>query len=255
MLTLMRHILRMRLINFQPARASALIAVALCVLAGCSEQAQPPAGQGILATDPLVARALNDPLMVDPDLAYRNEANAAVTIRHDHALPPFIATDELANQAREAARTQLLEDGRIPGLPFPVVEQAPAELSSQKLAPEMLKAVGGPANCAQGLHEGLIWATDMPGPSQIMPHGLVQQAAGSDTAECTVRIVRYLTPVGQEDALQYHFALADRARLYTTYYEKPERVLVGDGRTEQLVIHTREGPGGMSAVDMIYWVK
>ncbi len=236
-------------------KAVAASAAALCVLVGCSEEPDTQAVESILATDPLLSRALSDPLMVDPDLAYRNEANAAVTIRHDHALPPFVATDELAGLAREAARVELLQDGRIPDLPFPVVEDAPANLSDLSLASEMVEAVGGPSRCIAGLREGMEWAADMPAPARIMPHGLVQQAAANPADGCSLRVVRYLTPVGQEDALQYHFALADRARLYTTYFDKPERALVGDGRTQQLVVHARSGPGGMSAVDVIYWAK
>ena len=47
--------------------------------------------------------------MVDPDLAWRTEANAVVGFREGHPLPPIEARDDAANRAREAARIELLE--------------------------------------------------------------------------------------------------------------------------------------------------
>ncbi|TRD10521.1 hypothetical protein FGU71_00670 [Erythrobacter insulae] len=229
--------------------------LAAMALPGCGSEAEPEAVQSVFSTDPLMARALNDPLMVDPDLAYRNEANAAVTVRYDHALPPLVATDELANQAREAARVELLNDGPIPELPFAFDGDAPGNFADLTDAGALLLAAGGPDPCAAALISGLRWAADMPGPSSIMPHGLVQQAAGVSDAKCTARVVRYVTPVDIGDVMQYHFTLADRARLRPIIYETPESSMIGDGRTEQLVVHVRPGPGGMSAVDLIYWTK
>ncbi|MBV7259567.1 hypothetical protein [Erythrobacter crassostreae] len=232
--------------------APALMGLAL---SACGSEVEPEVTESVVATDPLMARALNDPLMVDPDLAYRNEANAALTVRYDHALPPLVATDELANQAREAARVELLADGQIPPLPFPSSEGGAGDLSNLTTADAIFNAVGGPQECASALEAGLNWSVDMPGPSSIMPHGMVQQAAGVASGNCNARIVRYVTPVDIDDALGYHFARADRARLRPAIYEAPEKSVVGDGRTEHLVAHVREGPGGMTAVDLIYWTK
>nr|WP_298926707.1 hypothetical protein [uncultured Erythrobacter sp.] len=241
---------------FTPSLRIALFAVpAALALTACGTDTAPEDVIGVAATDPLMARALNDPLMVDPDLAYRNEANAALTVRYDHPLPPLVATSELANQAREAARVELLEDGPIPDLPFASGGDASADLATLTKADAMLTAAGGAAECAGALEAGLKWSVDMPGPSKIMPHGLVRQAAGVSNGVCDARIVRYLTPVDIEDALGYHFALADRARLRPVRFETPEQAVVGDGRNEQLVVHVREGTGGMTAVDLIYWAK
>ncbi|MCK0128791.1 hypothetical protein [Erythrobacter sp. F6033] len=232
--------------------STALLGLAL---SACAPEAETVVEQSVVATDPLMAKALNDPLMVDPDLAYRNEANAVLTLRSDHALPPLVATDELANRARDAARVELLAEGQIPALPFPSSDAGPADLSALTKADAMLVAVGGPQECVSSLSEGLNWSVDMPGPSAVMPHGMVQQAAGSSNADCNVRIVRYVTPVDIEDAMGYHFTRADRARLRPVTYEQPEHSIVGDGRTEHFVAHFREGPGGMTAVDLVYWAK
>ena len=233
--------------------ASALMLAVAC--AACSDEPARQPSSEIGETDPLLARALADPLMVDPDLAYRNEANAAITIRYDHPLPPLRASDELAERARNAAQFELLADGEILELPLPGSDRGNNSLAGLRSASAMVEAVGGPMNCAARLEEGLAWAARMPGPSSIMPHGMVQQAAGVEGAGCSLRVVRYLTPVSMDDALQYHFNRANRARLRPAVYASPERSLNGDGRTEHLMVHARPGSGGMSAIDLVYWTK
>lgn len=240
----------------------ALITLALftLALAGCDEAAAPEAEQSIIATDPLLARALSDPLMVDPDMAYRNEVNAAVTIRYDHPLPPLVVNAELANQARNAAWVELLEDGQIAELPIASRDAGRTDFSGMSDAASMVGAVGGPRNCAAKLTAGLSWAAKLPEPAAIMPHGMIQKAAGFEGGECALRVVRYLTPVGIEDALQYHFTRADRARLRPAYYEGPQRMVIGDGltgsgRSRKLIVQARPGPGGLSVVDLIYWAQ
>ncbi|WP_152434120.1 hypothetical protein [Erythrobacter sp. THAF29] len=234
---------------------SALAALcAVAVLPSCSDELPAVAEPDIVATDPLLARALTDPLMVDPDLAYRNEANAAVTIRYDHPLPPLTATDELAESASNLARVKLLEDGPIPELPLPVSDTVP-NLSNITGARALVEQVGGPADCASRLEDDIGWAAQMPGPSAIMPHGMTQQAAGVESAACSMRVVRYLTPAAMDSVMQFHLALSDRARLGPVVYDSPERAIVGKGREEALVVHVRPGSGGLTAVDLIYWKK
>ena len=224
-------------------------------LAACGEEPVPDTETEIAATDPLLARALADPLMSDPDLAHRNEANAAVTVRFDHALPPLVATRELADRARDAARVELLAGGSIPDLPNPSEDDPPARLTAIETAADMVDAVGGPRACIGQLRSGLRWAADLPDPARIMPHAMVQQAAGVENAGCSLRVVRYLIPVGMEDVLHYHYALAGRAQLEPAYYRDAEGALVGASGTEALVVQARPGPAGLSAVDLIYWTK
>lgn len=236
-------------------RLIAPVFACLVALASCAEEPEGGLPSVRVSTDPLMAKALSDPLMIDPDLAYRNEANAAVTVRYDHPLPPLVRTEELANQAREAARVELLADGPIPAMPIVFSGAGPHDFSDLNSADEILRAAGGPSQCATALRAGFEWSIEMPGASAIMPHGLVQQAAGVTNAQCTVRVVRYLAPVDVADVMEYHFTVADRARLRPALYDTPGSMLVGDGRTEQLVVHARALSGGITAVDLVYWAK
>lgn len=223
-------------------------------LVGCGSDRSSEEPQFDRTRDPLVARALADPLMSDPDLAYRNEANSAITVRFDHILPPLAATDEAAERARNAVRVELLKDGPIPEIPAAFAAgDGPGSFAAIATADAMLREAGGPIGCARSLSEGLIFAADMPAAAAIMPHGMTQQAAGSDASGCVVRVVRYLAPVGGSEVIEWHYALAERARLRPVIYGEAEMALVGEGRGEKLVVQARPGPNGLTAVDLVHW--
>ncbi|MHA7818934.1 MAG: hypothetical protein ACX930_04730 [Erythrobacter sp.] len=230
----------------------ALAAASLAALSACGEESG-EAEQAVPLKDPQLARALHDPLMVDPDLAWRTEANAVVAFRDGHPLPPIEAREDAADRAREAARLELLEDGQIP--PLPELSGSGVSLAGLTTAGEMVEAVGGRADCVGEMDSDLQWATKMPSTSSIMPHGMVSQAAGVDSGTCVLRVVRYLTPVGIEDVLEYHFTKVDRARFDIALHRSPEAQLVAERRDQKFSVNVREGPGEMTAVDVVHWRK
>ena len=230
----------------------------LAMLGACSggeEAGGEAAADAVLTQDPLVARALNDPLMVDPDLSWRSEANAAIGFRDGHPLPPFEAREDAAARARDAMRVELLQNGQIPALPVASGEAGAPALGGLNTAGQIIEALGARPDCIERMDGRLDWSTRMPDTSSIMPHGMIRQAAGVDVDNCVIRVVRYLTPVGIDDALEYHFAKADRARFSIERFAAPEAQLRADRRDQAIAVHVREGPGGMTAVDVIHWRK
>jgi hypothetical protein len=231
------------------------IALTALVLAACGGDASERNEPLPAIPDPLVARTLNDPLMVDPDLAYRNEANAALAIRHDHALPPMVATTETAQAARDMARGELLDGGPIADLPLPVAGTAGAALALGMSANDIIAASGAPSGCKGKLEEGLVWAARMPDPARVMPHGMAMQAAGTDGTGCNLRIVRYVTAARIEEALAYHFNRASRAGMTARRFKEPEDMLDAARGAEHMKVYARPGPGGTSAIDIVYWKR
>ena len=231
-----------------------LAVTALAALSACGEETVEQQ-VAVQSQDPQLARALHDPLMVDPDLAWRTEANAVIALRDGHPLPPIEARADAADRAREAARIELLEGGQIPPLPSPSSDDRGVSLAGLSTAGEMVEAVGGRSDCIGQLSDDLTWSTAMPPTSSIMPHGMVQQAAGVDVGNCVVRVVRYLTPVGIDDVLVYHFTKVDRERFDISLNRSPEAQLVAERRDQKLSVNVREGPGGMTAVDVVHWRK
>ena len=233
-------------------RALALLPVLL--MAACTDEARAPTDDAaLIAADPVIARALHDPLMSDPDLAMRNGANAILGFADSGALPVLAATPEAARAAREQARLALLADGPLPELPAPLPPPRGKPLGPMASGADLVAALGAQASCAARLTENFALAADLPPVAAILPQGMVVQAGGADTGPCRLRIIRYQTPAGIEDVLHYHFALAERAGLATARYNQPEDLIAGDNTSgETLVVHARPGPHGLTAVDLLY---
>ncbi len=235
--------------------AGLALALGACDLA-TGEETRPGPGPGAPAPDPVIARALHDPLMSDPDLARRSEANAALTMADSGALPVFTATPEAATRAREAARSQLLAGGPAPALSALSPGSGGTALGDATSLAAMLTAAAMPDACRAGVRPGFEWAAKLTAPAAIMPLGMVDEAAGSEASACRVRAVRYQTAAGLDDALAYHDALAQRAGLAIKRYAEPEAMLVASGkRGETLRVHVRALASGMSAVDLVFWVN
>jgi len=232
----------------------------LCLmLVACSNRAEPPRAPDFtpIATDPVIARALNDPLMTDPDLASRNEADAVIGFVDSAALPVLAATSEQVSKTRDAWRLELLDGGSIPDLP-PASAPLPGTAAPRLLGPlasaaDLLAALGAPDRCAALLRQDFAFAANLPPVATIMPLGMVVQAGGADIAPCRIRIVRYHTAAVPEDALQYHAARAARAGLRITRQTQPEASIAARGTNgETLVVHARAAAHGLTGVTLLY---
>jgi len=228
----------------------AAILPAFIALAACSSGDDEAASDAALIDrDPVIARALGDPLMSDPDLATRNEANAAVGFAGSAALPVLPASSADARAAREALRLELLESGPIPDLPAAQGGDGRA-LGPMSGAADLLAAVGAPGSCAARLSEDFALAASLPPAAALPPRGMVQQAGGSDAPGCRIRIVRYLTAAPREDVLQYHHARALRAGL-RSQREGDAITAVGKG-AQRLAAHVRAAPHGLTGVTLVF---
>lgn len=227
----------------------------MCLMAAaCTDPAEQAASDAaLIVQDPVVARALHDPLMSDPDLASRNEANAAIGFADSGALPVFAGSSEAASAAREALRLELLEAGPIPDLPFPHDGASGKSLGPMTGPATLLAAVGAPAGCAQSLKEDFALAASLPPVAAIPPRAMVVQAGGAEAGGCRIRIVRYVSAAPREDVLQYHFTRAVRAGLYARRYAEPEDSIAATGQGgETLVAHVRKAPNGLTGVTLVY---
>ena len=249
----------MKYIMQQPFAFHLSAAILAFVLAGCDASGGSSPAERIAAKppiDPLISRALNDPLMSDPDLARRSEANAVLAYAVSSALPVLEAGQQSANEAREAARSHLLEGGAIAALPVAEKKPSGASLAEITDPAQLLIASGAPSACLQGLRNGFEWAASLAMPAAIMPLGMAQIAAGSDGPECSVRVVRYLTAASIEDSLVYHHTLASRAGWRVTLHAEPEAILSARGKDhEKMQVHLRAAQGGINAVDVVYWAR
>ncbi|TAD76946.1 MAG: hypothetical protein EAY70_09240 [Sphingomonadales bacterium] len=221
------------------------------ILAACAEAADEAAQDpALIAQDPVIARALHDPLMSDPDLASRNEANAALGFPDSHALPVLAASTEDAQAAREAQRLELLEGGTIPELPLSQDGEGTTPLGPMTGPADLLAAVGAPASCAKSLREDFALAASLPPAAAIPQRGMVMQAGGADAAGCWLRIIRYHTAAPVPDVLQYHLARMLRAGMKG---ERKGDAIIGTGKgAERVAAHVRAAPNGLTGVTLVY---
>ncbi|WP_066532356.1 hypothetical protein [Erythrobacter sp. CCH5-A1] len=226
----------------------------LALLAACGPGEDEAARDAaLIATDPVIARALRDPLMSDPDLASRNEAAAAIGFADSAALPVLTGSSEAAASAREAMRIELLESGPLPDLPPASEAAGPALLGPMSGPQELLAAVGAPGSCAAGLKEDFALAAGLPPAAALPPRAMVVQAGGSEVKGCALRIIRYLTPAAPEDVLQYHHVRAARAGLAPTRHAAPGDSIAARGKgAERLVVSLRKAANGLTGVTLVH---
>lgn len=234
-------------------RPIAPILATFCLATACSEAPPADTDANGVAADPVISRALNDPLMIDPDLAWINEANAAIGYHGNHAVPVFAPDERAAALARDAARIELAEEGAIEELPVAANLDDAESLTGLSTLRELLEAVGAPAECGEGASDDLAWAAQMPKAASIIPHGMVQQAAGSDTGDCKLRLVRYLTQIGAQDALQYHYTRAANAQFEASYKSGKSELIKGEKAGEKVFADIADAPGGLRLVTLVHW--
>lgn len=227
----------------------ALFALMPILLAACSGQPEQP--EIVPERDPLTRQALNEQIMVDPDLAQQNEANAALTGGTDHSLPPVIATRE----AIEAAKLEAADlvggtaNLRPPGTPKAADPLPEVALYS---VTELAKLTSGNAACADKASFTARWAARMPKVLPIYPHGNTIEAAGIDTAGCALRAVRFLTPVSREDVLAFYAAIARKAGLSVAYARAEDiDVLQGAQGNRRYAVYVRRRESGISDVGLV----
>lgn len=191
--------------------------------------------------DPAIAGALNDPIMVDPDLASQNRGNSALQGGGPPSaeLPPDKVGPEEIEQAKAAALA--LVGGKLAALPAPSAALDASRLAGKLTPKAMAEAVPELAKgCTESFEYGFIWAARLPAALPVYPRGHARQAAGSDLAGCRLRVVGFVTPVPAGDVLGFYATSAGKAGLsLTARKEGSDEVLIGTGKGLGFAIFAR----------------
>jgi hypothetical protein len=184
-----------------------LFAVALSALslAAC-DSGEPPHGA---ETDPAIAAALDEPLMTDPELA--GDRGAAVGVVDSRiALPPEDRSPEAIASARKVALEQA--GGALQALPR-AGKGGPGPLGVNLLTAAQVARASGLASaaCVASLEYSNGWAARLPPAIAIYPHAAVQEAAGTDSGTCALRVVHFVTPVPRDEVVAYTLTMARKA--------------------------------------------
>ncbi|MFC6620847.1 hypothetical protein [Novosphingobium panipatense] len=219
---------------------------ALCVAAcGPAEKATVPA-----ESDPALADALNEPLMVDPDLS--GQQGAALSAEGGRVtIPPQDRSPEAVEAARKAALQSA--GGTLRPVPAPVgggsVSLAQDAATAAQVAEQSRLAK---TDCSASVQYSNTWAAKLPDAMPVYPRGAVQEAAGVDGQDCALRVVNFMTPVGVDDVLSFYFTKATAAG-YTAVHrtEGKDHVLGGRKAGRAYVIYARSRSGALTEVDLV----
>lgn len=177
--------------------------LALLLAACTAEEAPAPPPE----RDPASEQALNDQIMIDPDLANQNEANAALTVSSDHSLPLIVATD--AEVAAARAEAAALTSGAQTLVSAPTVRALDdGDRGEIVTLQERAAALPGASRCLRAATRSAAWAARLPGDFPVYPRGATQAVIGTDADRCALRGVRFVTPVALGEVLAFYAARA-----------------------------------------------
>lgn len=161
----------------------------LAAVAGC--KSAPPSPQNVALNsqmpdkadvDPAVARALEDPILVDPDLI--GQSNQGAVLPHN---PP--------------------DTGAVP-----VDPSVPKAAGERPDGPDLGdRAPTHPPGCAQGLAYGLSWSARLPADLPLPSGSQVEEAAGLETAQCHIRAVTLTHAAPPDEMLNFYRTTLKRA--------------------------------------------
>jgi len=202
------------------------LALSLLVISSCQDEPAPPTEK---PRDPVVAQALGDPLMTDPDLSSRNEGAAAITIRMDGPLPVLpVRPEDLAAARAEAAK---LVGGDESLTPVPQARGAVAPLAPGHQPSDHLALLADKTACRAELSESAIWAARLPTALPVYPRGATLAATGGEGSGCRVVAVAFTTPVPRDEVLRFYWARARTAGLAPVHLRaRDAAVLQGQGK-------------------------
>lgn len=222
------------------------------VLGACSEEAVEVDDTG-LAGDPAIVGALGDQIMVDPDLTSQNEANSALsTSARSGALPAEARSPQAVSAAREEAQRLLRDSGGIQSPPSAEVDEGDDKGETLLTVTARAAALSGEGECADKATFTMQWAAKMPLNFPVYPRGSVQEAAGTDTGSCGLRVVNFITPVPPSDVMEFYYSRAINAGFEAQRRMRGEEdTLTGSKGDASFTVALRNLPWGGTEVDLI----
>lgn len=237
----------LRLVGFGLAVGSAL------VLASCGWFGDDAAEQAA-EVDPATTAALGDQITIDPDLVGQNRADSAAFVPSgDGSLPTIDGGAEAIAAARAEALRLVGGPGRMQQAPEPAdgVSAAPAE-AALTAAARAAAAPGGNGDCAARAEYTMQWAARLPAAFPVYPRGAVQEAAGTDAAGCSLRVVNFVTPVPLGEVLDFYYSRARSAGFSARRaVQDGDDVLAGVNGAASFVVYARRLPSGHTEVDLV----
>lgn len=250
--------------SFPKVRIPLLIALALALpLAACGANSDD--GDAVAAldnklvgpgSDPAINAALNDRILVDPELTDSANVNSVKNAEQplSGAIPPDSGYDGDTNIAA-LDNTKLL---RAPK-PTVVVAEDCTNCGAERAATLGALAADqgvarGKGTCEAKLQYGAGWAGRMPPEFPVYPRGRVREAGGVAGGICDIRVVSFTTSVALQDVIDYYYTRARKSGYNAEHQIRAGEHVLGGTRdidAGAYFITFNRHSGGGTAVDIV----
>jgi hypothetical protein len=215
------------------ASMMATLSVAL-LLTGCGDKASDKAELdkidaklgGKTGADPALSVALEEPIMVDPNLASQSNEDS---IRPP--AQPFQAPVPLDPNA---------PDGAGSGQTLGSLAEQQARLSKDKFN-----------GCMLDVKYSMDFANRLPTDLPLYPRARVVEAAGSDTNTCRLRAITYSSSAAPKAMIDYYLTIARRAGFTASHSSEGNEDLVSGTRDGAAFYAIIQPAGAGSSVDLV----
>ena len=207
-------------------------------------------------SDPAMNGALNDRILVDPDLTGNANANAVKAA--SRPLSGAIPADRGYNND---ASIEALDSAKLMRAPKPAVvgkEEctncgANRGVTLGALAAEQ-GVTSGKGTCDAKLQYGAGWANRMPAEFPVYPKGRVKEAAGVDGGICDIRVATFTSSAKMQDVVDYYYTRARRSGFSAEYQIRAGEHVLGGTRDNDggaYFITFAPHSGGGTSVDIV----
>lgn len=208
LLTLCRHPLRGKGELPMPRRLSIAALLAAAALAGCHSNRQKvdALDNQLVANsgDAALTGALNDQIMVDPNLTQQSNADAV----RSPAEPYSAAVPPAGTAANAGTATGPLRHAPAAGKDCPECSARKGALTLGELARRQQGV--GLNGCSSAVSYSAEWVNRL-GDLPVYPDGHVSEAAGSNHAGCALRIVSFTTTAPADRVIDWYYTQATKA--------------------------------------------
>lgn len=237
----------------QSALYAALAALALSAC-GVSEDDTDSPSQNI---DPATSSALEDELLVDPDLVESGNLNNVLDPSGPNSGAQPSQTSATSESSKAAASAEMAETGLL-NAPEPTImasedcvtcdgERTGATLGARA-------DIQSKGKCDANLKYDAKWATRMPSAMKVYPRAVVKEAAGVDGGPCNIRAVTFTTMVGIKDVVNYYYTRARNNKYSTEYQLRDGEHTLGGARESDdaaYIVFLRKLDNGLTEVDIV----
>lgn len=200
------------------------------------------------AADPVLTAALQDQIMVDPQLAQKANKDAIRPPSQPYSAP--IPSTDIAGDGAASV-------GALKSAPAPTGTCKQCTVRDDALtlgALAQAQKTRGTANCVRSMRYGAAWANRLPKDLPLYPNAKVIEAAGSSDGGCALRAVTFTTSQPMKSLLDFYYTRATGAGYSAEHQSDGNQHVLGGTRGRDggaYVVYLSDRTGGGTDVDIV----